>query len=361
MRRNIVFIMVLFLMIVTITPVSAESLDSGKVSLQAAIELAKQNSSQAKQAEWSVSLASYNANIAHNSLIDALYSRAYTVESLTSIRKTADSSKSAYERAQESLAGQIETIGYTMGSLYLSTTLLEKQIELSREAVALNEKALEIEKIKQRLGMSTQLSIAGKEMVLLNSKKELQSCINQVSFNKRTINNLIGRDIDAPLVLTESIIVDKGEPKPWTEVVKLALAKNVDLKHKEIAINDRISDRKDTDGASNTFEIADINLQSAQLALEDAIVTLRKDVKDIYDKLNIDRVALQEKNMSYQVSYRDFLHAKTKHNLGLISDMELKNASILFLTKEVELKSAKNAYFLSKTAYELVEQGIIIN
>lgn len=344
------------------TAVSADT-DPGAISLQAAVELAKQYSSQAKQAELSVSLASYNSNLAYNALVDALYYSGYgvySVSTITSIRKTAESSEQAYEKAAESLASQIEAIGFTTSSLYLSTLLLEKQIEIAREAVALNESALKIEEVKQGLGLATAQSVADKEQALLTSRKNLQSYIDFASANKKTLNNLLGHDADAPLLLQRPIISDTGEPKPWTEVVKLALATNVDLKHKEIAINDRISDRLDAAGASNSYEIADINLQNAQILLDESIFTLKQDVKNNYDKVNTARVALREKLMNNNNGYKNYVFAKTKHALGLISDIEFDNEYITFLGKEIDLQSTENTYLLAKIAYELAEQGIII-
>lgn len=235
-------------------------------------------------------------------------------------RQNLQSSLTQAESAQEQMVISVET-------LFISYNSLEDQRDELKRSLTVLDANLRAAELQNELGMMTDMDLASvrqSRYTLTNSISVMEDQLRMMGYS---INVMIGREYDAPLRILELPELTQEE----------------DLK---------INHRKDLENALSVYSA------SSEMAEEQFKVSYENLYRDVEQKERL--LELEKQNL--ELAQQTFDAQKSKHELGMLSDLGLVSAQDTLDTQKAKVKTAETNLFTSiKLYWHAVEDGIVVS
>ena len=248
---------------------------------------------------------------------------------------------------------------YTAASLSLSVAQLEASIDLLENQIALADKGVKIAELQGKLGMNISTDIEKQKAAKKEAEKTLEDTKENLSVVKRNINILIGRNAGNPLEVVPMNLPVAIDPAPaYTEaLIDKFTDNNYKLKTLERDKAD-LKDSVDNDMGSDERQKIDYNVEAKNQEIKNQKQVIADDLKAMLAKINSDGEAYKVSRQKYVTEKKNFEYTQKKYELGMISEMQLRQAELTLA--QAELTNMQNGYqfYLDWQKYYAAEKGV---
>lgn len=247
----------------------------------------------------------------------------------------------------------------TASALYTKILETENTIELLEKNLELAIKSREITQIQIENGLATEHDYLNANITVTQLSNQLTQAKTGLTTLKRTLNDLMGRDMNAPLKLAEFTVDQTIYTSPLVNasVVEDTTNQSYTLYQLERELKELKQDRKDADTASERREITN-KIELKQLEIDSAKVSVDKTLKAKADNISTTANTLRAAQNSYSKATQDLEYAKLKYDLGMISQIEYLQQEAATLESKNTLTSAEYAYYYARLEFDYYKNGI---
>lgn len=248
---------------------------------------------------------------------------------------------------------------YTAASLSLSVAQLEASVDLLENQIALADKGVKIAELQGKLGMNISTDIEKQKAAKKEAEKTLEDTKENLSVVKRNINILIGRNAGNPLEVVPMNLPVAIDPAPaYTEaLIDKFTDNNYKLKTLERDKAD-LKDSVDNDMGSDERQKIDYNVEAKNQEIKNQKQVIADDLKAMLAKINSDGEAYKVSRQKYVTEKKNFEYTQKKYELGMLSEMQLRQAELTLA--QAELTNMQNGYqfYLDWQKYYAAEKGV---
>ena len=267
------------------------------------------------------------------------------------------------EQGKEDLSDAMDDLEkqmrYAAANLSLNAVQLDKAIELMEDNAALLERSVQIAELQQKLGMNISTDVSSAQASLAELKKTIADQEDTLDTLKRSINILIGRSANSPLEIVPMnlpIAIDSA-PEYTPQLVSKFLEVDSSL---EALNRDRIDlkDSVEDDMGSDEKQDIDYQVMAKDMEIDNQRQAVQNDLKAMLAKINSNAAAYKVSRQKYVTEQKNFEFAQKKYELGMISELTLRQAEAAL--KQAELTNMQNGYqyYIDWQKYYLAEKGI---
>jgi len=243
--------------------------------------------------------------------------------------------------------------------LCMQATQYEKNITLLKDQISLAEKALQLAKIQQSLGMTLTTEVQANQTSLEEIQQSLETAQESLKDIKRQINVLIGRAQDQPLEVISASVPVIGSVIPTYSQALVDEFIEVDYTRK--TYTRAIANYKDdVDGEtdSDVLEAADNNIAAMKLNIEERERAIADDVKAQLDKMAADKASYETSQTKVLTEKKNWEVAQQKYDLGLLTESQQLQYKINY--ENALLTHWKNSYnyYLDWQEYKAMKAGV---
>lgn len=252
---------------------------------------------------------------------------------------------------------------WTAQNLYITyTTLCNQEMDL-RNKIELIEKQLEIAKVNESLGKITEIDIDSLELQI----SEIELALNGLQTQKDAIigelNLMLGKSYDSFLIIDTVLkpvsvnLNDDVFVKDLETVIDKSYT--ITLQILECETKERIL-RKSDERDNLSEEASQFELENEEIKLEEA----KKEVSLSFHKAYEDVISKkksfeqEKKKLEQANTNKDF--ALIKHELGKISDIELKIEMSNYQLQEIEMNASEYEFIQSYLRYDWMKRGLTL-
>lgn len=281
------------------------------------------------------------------------------IEQLNDSLDDIEDGKTDIEKYSKDLETQMR---YTAANLALGIVQMDKGIALMEDQIALTEKAVQIAELQQKLGMNIVTDVETQQAALKEAKKGLEDQQESLSNLKRTLNLLIGRNAGNPLEVVPMQLPVAIDPAPaYTEdLIKKFTDNNYTLKTLERDKSNLKEDGKNSNGelGSDELQKIDYDIEAKDQDIKNQKQSISDDLKALLAKINSDGEAYKVSRQKYVTEKKNFEYTQKKYELGMISELQLRQAELQL--KNAEMTNMKNGYtyYLDWQKYYAAEKGV---
>jgi len=259
------------------------------------------------------------------------------------------------------LKGDAEKQTRQMAALLgLEALSLEKKIATLEKAYNQYLKMTEVERIKKERGLTTKNDVNKLAVEASSYAKQLRYARANLSILKGNLNDLISREIDAPLKIKDFSIPELVTPAPPLEqAVKEALDNSYYFFKTERDIKDKKNDLDNIED-SNKKQIKKDEIAIMELDKEAKKVEITNKVKSIHASYEEKAKKYELALINYRTMEQEYEWDKLKCAGGLISKLMLNGTEVKYLQALSEKMEAGYDYYLMKMELALAQEGIFM-
>ncbi len=317
-----------------------------------------------KDAQYQALMLQYQSAVATEasmaaSMQSSLDSAISGIEQLNDTLDDLDNNEDDLDKYMKDLETQMR---YLAASLSLSAVQLDKSIALLEDQIALTEKAVQVSELQQKLGMNILTDVESQQTSLKEAQKSLEDQKETLSVVKRSINVLIGRNAGNPLEVVAMSLPVAIDPAPayTDDLIKKFTNNNYALKVLERDKADLKEDGEDKEDklGSDELELIDYQIEAKDQDIKDKKQAISDDLKALLAKINSNGEAYQVSRQKYVTEKKNFEYAQKKYELGMISEIQLRQAELQL--KSAEMTNIQNGYtyYLDWQKYYAAEKGV---
>ena len=278
------------------------------------------------------------------------------------INDSLDSLKNDKDDLNKAMKDLETQMRYTAASLSLSAIQLEKSIALLEDQITLADKSVQIAELQQKLGMNIVTDVEAQQANKKEAEKNLEDMKENLSTVKRNINILIGRNAGNPLEIVPMNLPVAIDPAPaYTEaLIDKFVDNNYTLKTLERDKAD-LKDSVDSDMGSDERQNVDYKVEAKDQEIEKQEQAIEDNLKAMLAKINSDGEAYKVSRQKYVTEKKNFEFTQKKYELGMISELQLRQAELSL--KNAEMTNMQNGYqyYLDWQKYYAAEKGVDVS
>lgn len=243
--------------------------------------------------------------------------------------------------------------------LVTKSVQVEAGIALLAEKQELMERVYEIEGKKAALGFSTNVDLEGKKLEVAEGAKDLQDAADGLTLLKRQLNDLMGRDLDATLVIEPPEMTKEIEPAPEysEELLKEVTAKSYKLKSLRREKQQADEKTKNWSLYDGQIRASQLDMDIADVAMEDEKAAIANDLRKKLDAINAAGTAYQNQKDTLKKAKTEWEQQQKSAALGLVSAVELQALQLQYEQQELALMNAAYTYDLAWGEYNMLIEG----
>ena len=281
------------------------------------------------------------------------------LDSIEQINDALDSIDEGKEDLNDAMDDLEKQMRYAAANLSLNAVQLDKAIELMEDNAALLERSVQIAELQQKLGMNISTDVSSAQASLAELKKTIADQEDTLDTLKRSINILIGRSANSPLEIVPMNLPIAIEPAP--EYTPQLVSKFLEVDSSLEALNRDRTDLKDSvedDMGSDEKQDIDYQVMAKDMEIDNQRQAVQNDLKAMLAKINSNAAAYKVSRQKYVTEQKNFEFAQKKYELGMISELTLRQAEAAL--KQAELTNMQNGYqyYIDWQKYYLAEKGI---
>ena len=278
------------------------------------------------------------------------------------INDSLDSLKNDKDDLNKAMKDLETQMRYTAASLSLSAVQLEKSIAFLEDQITLADKSVQIAELQQKLGMNIVTDVEAQQANKKEAEKNLEDMKENLSTVKRNINILIGRNAGNPLEIVPMNLPVAIDPAPaYTEaLIDKFVDNNYTLKTLERNKAD-LKDSVDSDMGSDERQNVDYKVEAKDQEIENQEQAIENNLKAMLAKINSDGEAYKVSRQKYVTEKKNFEFTQKKYELGMISELQLRQAELSL--KNAEMTNMQNGYqyYLDWQKYYAAEKGVDVS
>lgn len=278
------------------------------------------------------------------------------------INDSLDSLKNDKDDLNKAMKDLETQMRYTAASLSLSAVQLEKSIAFLEDQITLADKSVQIAELQQKLGMNIVTDVEAQQANKKEAEKNLEDMKENLSTVKRNINILIGRNAGNPLEIVPMNLPVAIDPAPaYTEaLIDKFVDNNYTLKTLERDKAD-LKDSVDSDMGSDERQNVDYKVEAKDQEIENQEQAIENNLKAMLAKINSDGEAYKVSRQKYVTEKKNFEFTQKKYELGMISELQLRQAELSL--KNAEMTNMQNGYqyYLDWQKYYAAEKGVDVS
>ncbi len=253
-------------------------------------------------------------------------------------------------------------LNVTASKLYTNILALQENISLLTKQVDLNVKQRDLVQLKVTLGMATDSDYLSACGAVDASAANLTT--NKIALNsaKRTLNDLMGRNVNAVLNLEPlelDIVIDSVAPLSDTQINALK-DENYHLNALERDLKALEKDLNNEDDGNKKEELK-LDIKSTKLELEEAQTTFAVTAKSKNEAVTAAAVSYTTAANNCEEALQALNTAALQYELGLLAAIDYEKFQVSALSAQNALASAGYDYYYAKLEYDYFLQGIDIN
>ena len=287
------------------------------------------------------------------------------VGSLSSTKKELNTQEERLEDAEEDIlkasSDYVEEAKQIANLLALQVMEVEDTINLLENSYDLNLKLINIEKLKNNLGLSIVTDTEKQAVSTSDTGKQLNFLKEQRLILLQTINDLIGREINQPLSLVRHNVAESIFPAPsYESLIDEVIENSYDLYTLDRRIEDLEDEYDDTDGSHEEI-IARNNIKLEKINKEQKFIDIQNELKSklaTYDSL---AKTYQNAILSLRTAEKDYNFDKVKLDVGMISPLQFEASKLQYQMAVKDKVAAGYDYHLTRKELFLFKEGISLN
>jgi hypothetical protein len=268
-------------------------------------------------------------------------------------RNTTDDLKKLKEDSEK----QIKQMAALLG---LEALNLQKKIDTLDKAYTQYLKMTEVERLKKENGLNTKIDVSNLAVETSSYGKQLKYARANLNILKNNINDLMGRDINSQLQITEFSIPEVVVPAPNVDqVIEDALENSYYFIKTERDLKDLKNDIDDIKD-SNKKQIKKDQLSMLELERESKR-------SEIVNKVKAIHASYEEKAKEYELAIvklrameDEYSWDKIRYESGLISKLMLTGTEVKYLQALTAKIEAGYDYYLVKQELALAQEGVFM-
>ncbi|MBR2627667.1 MAG: TolC family protein [Peptococcaceae bacterium] len=281
------------------------------------------------------------------------------LDSIEQINDALDSIDEGKEDLNDAMGDLEKQMRYAAANLSLNAVQLDKAIELMEDNAALLERSVQIAELQQKLGMNISTDVSSAQASLAELKKTIADQEDTLDTLKRSINILIGRSANSPLEIVPMNLPIAIESAP--EYTPQLVSKFLEVDSSLETLNRDRTDLKDSvkdDMGSDEKQDIDYQVMAKDMEIDNQRQAVQDDLKAMLAKINSNAAAYKVSRQKYVTEQKNFEFAQKKYELGMISELTLRQAEAAL--KQAELTNMQNGYqyYIDWQKYYLAEKGI---
>jgi outer membrane protein TolC len=288
-----------------------------------------------------------------------------SIDNLISARREqeyrADLAGAEKARARQLLEDRTLTLARNVEAKYYNLLLLDQHYKNLQERLAELVDLQRVEDLRVSLGLSTPFNRAAIGAEAENMGQLIREYSTLRRLARQEFNALLGRDLDAPLHLSEDIEI-KTEPVPHpgtgSRYVDNSSTRRIlreQIKVQEERLRNLAEEHSKGDPEYHQVQK---NLERLQLEYEQAADSLRTAITAAYNRVREARANLRSREAQHKLAQEQLRIARLQHEAGLVTNQEVR-------AKENEAREAETLYRqaaydlnLAVTDYNLALEGI---
>lgn len=265
------------------------------------------------------------------------------------------SSITQYENIKESAKNQIKQTLYTQ---YVSFMNIKDALELEQKRFSNVEAQYNKAQLQLKMGLISSIEAKSSEKSYYDEKAQLNKAQRQFDLVNKTINQIIGVDLNTTYSgFNKDIIVEGPNIKTYDEYVRDALANRVEILNDNESIKVKKLQFDSVKGAhpynnEPEYKLAQYSLEEVQNKLETDKIDISIEINDLYNTLQNKIKSLESEKVKYNSAKKDYNTALQKYNLGMMSKIDFDQQEISFKAEENTLKSIERDIALAKMKIE---------
>ena len=275
--------------------------------------------------------------------------------------------KKMWEMAEDDLSDtktsleQMEKrVEYEAENLYLTILNLENKTKILEDAVKLQTRLVQVERVKLKLGLSTKLQVQQvqeKAEITQNSLKELKDNLTTLYWQ---FNRMIGEEVDTLFYLAPvafSPVKHSGKEEGLEQAKEASLA----LEQFNRLLEDTRKDKRDlAPGNSDRSLLFEAQIRQLELNIDDYSFGLETGLKRAWEKIELTQKKLIEAKNKYEKAKLNQEYQEKQYAVGVLPEIALDSGAL-------ELKQAMSTYeqmvydyYLATRELALAQQGIML-
>ena len=173
----------------------------------------------------------------------------------------------------------------------------------------------------------------------------------------------MGRELDEELNITPPELTRTIETAPAysEELLKTATDKNYKLKTLRRDKQQAEKDSKDTSKYSGQIKASRLDMDLADVAMQDQQTNIANDLKKKLDRINAAAAVYQNKKDAYAKAKTEWEQQQVSAKLGMVSAVELQALQLKFEQTEMDLSVAAYDYDLAWEEYKMLMDGTTLD
>lgn len=337
------------------------------ITINKAIELAVLHSPELKQVQNKVELAYRTEIVKKQEKEWAYYNWEHSRFQNPALEADYRAKKKIWEMAQDDL-GDTKTgleqtekrIEYDAENLYLTLLNLKNKKSILEDAVKLQTRLVQVERVKLELGLSTKLQVQEVQEATettQNSLKELQDNLTTLYWQ---FNRMIGQEVDTPFRLAPvafSPVKYSGRETGLEQAKEASLA----LEQFNRLLEDTRKDKRDlAPGNSDRSLLFEAQIRQLELNIDDYSFGLETALKRAGEKIELTQKKLIEAKNKYEKAKLNQEYQEKRYAVGVLPGLALDSGAL-------ELKQAMSTYeqmvydyYLAVRELALAQQGLVL-
>ncbi|MGI6142408.1 MAG: TolC family protein [bacterium] len=288
-----------------------------------------------------------------------------SIDNLISARREqeyrADLAGAEKARARQLLEDRKLTLARDVEAKYYNLLLLDQHYKNLQERLAELVDLQRVEDLRVSLGLSTPFNRAAIGAEAENMGQLIREYSTLRRLARQEFNALLGRDLDAPLHLSEDIeIKTEPVPHPGTSSRYVDNSSTRRILREQIKVQEERLRNLAEEHSKGDPEYRQVqkNLERLQLEYEQAADSLRTAITAAYNRVREARANLRSREAQHKLAQEKLRIARLQHEAGLVTNQEVR-------AKENEAREAETLYRqaaydlnLAVTDYNLALEGI---
>lgn len=263
------------------------------------------------------------------------------------------------ERAEDAKVTGPRLLDHQVENIYFGLLSMDARQEILESNLVLLEKTLEHTRLMKELGLRTEADLNKMEERVREIKQGLNNLQAEEEDLKRTFRTFLGlhseRSFQVQSMDLEYLREDDRLPRKQAP----DLTRSISYQRALERLDDKKEDLEDTSPRDvEDYRKAELEVEDAQLALEEDLESLEKQYKAKADQLQVAREAVEDKYFVLENARTDYRHEEIRYDLGLIAAAKLDETKLALLEVEMDYQQGKQDLYLARQAYLLARDGI---
>ena len=296
-----------------------------------------------KVKNYSSKIKTSSANVDLQEKKSEAYGTQYLYTSNFSTLSAMISYQQAFKSAKLSKESVEKSIEYSVLQAYIQIIMSERNIELSRLSLENDKLNLAITDKSYKLGLISSENYENAKLAYETAKINYEKQVESLNKEYEALNTMMGVDLNTRYNFEYPAYYEKLElPVSIDTYAKANTTKAMSVQIKEIELDSAKESKSNyyisagEGGASEVYKYDTLtnNVNSAQLALRDQKDSVNTDIRNLYTKIKQNEATLDKDIKQLETMKATLELAKTRYEMGLISQQELKKTEYNTAAKE---------------------------